>query len=237
MATDLAAVISLSISWFYCQRFPAFPFWSFVAEFFVMTALYKIYLWMKAKAFGVRSRSFLQDTVLFLLPVYAGLNWILGYPLTEAMDLTGLMFPVYAGIVRIGCFFGGCCYGIPSRIGILYPDSIFESQTGCRSFSPGSNPGQRVFPVQLAEAMGNGVLFLFLWFWALSEQKPSGLVLPGYLLGYSVLRFCLDFFRRSSARPRIGKFSEAQIFCMATSLLSFAFIMFRIWGHLKGSQE
>lgn len=236
LATDLAAVVSLAISWFYCQKFPAFPFWVFVAEFVAMTAFYKGYLWVKAKAFGVRSRSFLQDTILFLLPVYAGLNWLLGYPLAEAMDLTGLMFPVYAGIVRIGCFLGGCCYGVPSRLGVLYPDSIFQTQTGCRSFSPGSNPGQRVFPVQLAEALGNGVLFVALFSWAFSEKTSSGLVLPEYLLGYSILRFFLDFVRRSSARPRIGRFSEAQVFCVVTSILSFAYLMIRIRGALKGSQ-
>lgn len=233
MATDLAAVISLAISLLYCRKFPEFPFGVFVAEFVTMTLLYKGYLWLKAKVLGVRSRSFLQDTVLFLLPVYAGLNWLLGYPLAAAMDITGLMFPIYVGTVRVGCFLGGCCYGLPSRRGVLYPDSIFKTQTGCRSFRPGANPGQRVFPIQLVEAIGNGVLFLLLFTWAISQPTPSGLVLPGYLLGYSVLRFGLDFFRRSSARPRIGAFSEAQVFCAVTAVLSLTFILIRVRG-LRG---
>jgi methyltransferase (TIGR00027 family) len=187
-------------------------FYAFVAEFLATAALYKVFLLFKARFLGIRSRSFLQDTVLFLLPVYAGLNRAAGQPLSAAFDLTGLMLPLYLAIARIGCFLGGCCYGVPWQGGVLYPSSIFQAHEGCRSFRPGADPGRRVFPVQLAEAAGGFAIFAALLRWDIGQPRPRGLVLPAFLLSYCALRFSLDFVRRASARPRIGALSEAQVY-------------------------
>lgn len=229
LATDIAACASLALGFFFTKQFPQLPFVAFVGEFFAMTALYKAFLLLKERLLGIRSRSYLQDTVIFLLPAFSLLNLILGYPFANAFDLVGVMFPLYVAIVRIGCFFGGCCYGLPSSQGVLYPHAIFsKTHAGCRSYQPGPDPGVRVFPVQLVESFGNVLLFGAIAFWAFNQAEPSGLALLFYLLGYSVLRFVLDFFRRTSARPRIGYFSEAQVFCVAVALASLALLIWQI---------
>jgi prolipoprotein diacylglyceryltransferase len=114
---------------------------------------------------------------------------------------------------------GGCCYGLPSRIGVRYPDTCFVPHTsGCRRYRPGDNPQTRVFPIQLVEALANMALFIALA-WRLSATHVfNGHILLLYLIGYGTYRFISDFFRRSSSRPRIGAFSEAQ--CVAAAVVS-----------------
>jgi phosphatidylglycerol:prolipoprotein diacylglycerol transferase len=121
--------------------------------------------------------------------------------------------------VRVGCFLGGCCYGLPSRIGVHYPDACFVAHSGgCRAYRPGNNPETRVFPIQLVEVLANVALFAALT-WRLSvTQVFNGQTLLLYLIGYGSYRFIADFFRRASSRSRIGVFSEAQ--WVATTVVS-----------------
>ena len=57
------------------------------------------------------------------------------------------------------------------------------------------------------------------------SSSPAANALPFFLLGYSALRFVLDFWRPSSARPRIGVWSEAQVVCVGAGVLSAAWLM------------
>jgi prolipoprotein diacylglyceryltransferase len=41
-----------------------------------------------------------------------------------------------------------------------------------------------------------------------------------YLSLYAIVRFALDFYRTTSARPRYWRFSEAQLACMAVQVVS-----------------
>ncbi len=225
VATDLAALASWALAVTLCGHFRVLPFWVFLLEFFVMVAAYRVFLLFKARVLGIRSRSFLQDTLLFLIPAFALLNHLLGYPLALAFDLFGATLPLFAGMIRIGCFLGGCCYGVPSRHGVLYSENIFKSETGCRTFQPGANPQTRVIPTQLIESAGLLTLSFFITQSLLAQEQAQGRALPTFLLGYSAFRFGLDFFRRSSARPRVGFLSEAQVFCLVTSAASSLFLL------------
>jgi phosphatidylglycerol---prolipoprotein diacylglyceryl transferase len=50
-------------------------------------------------------------------------------------------------------------------------------------------------PSTLYEALGEGlVLFLFLWFLTSFPKRP-GVMTASFLMGYGVIRFCLEFFR------------------------------------------
>ena len=40
-----------------------------------------------------------------------------------------------------------------------------------------------------------------------------------YLSLYAVIRFVLDFYRTTSARPRYGRFSEAQLVCVGVQVV------------------
>ena len=53
-----------------------------------------------------------------------------------------------------------------------------------------------------------------------NSASTAGTALPFFLLGYSVLRFVHDFWRPTSARPKIGVWSEAQVVCVGAGMLS-----------------
>ena len=172
-----------------------------------------LYLPVKRHVFGISVRSYLQDLVLFLLPAAIAMAAVTGTDLLGFLDVLGLFFALVVGFTRIGCFLGGCCYGMPSALGVRYPDRVFAPFEGgtCRRFTPPSDPGGRVFPIQLVDSAANFALAAGLFALLLSMGEPSGLSLPLYLLAYSAFRLGADFFRTSSSRPRYGPFSEAQL--------------------------
>ena len=57
------------------------------------------------------------------------------------------------------------------------------------------------------------------------SPSPAASAFPFFLLGYSALRFVLDFWRPTSARPRIGVWSEAQVECVDAAVLSAIWLM------------
>ncbi len=96
------------------------------------------------------------------------------------------VIPLVHAFGRIGCFMGGCCYGIHYHgpFSVHFPYNQFVEELG---------PAER-FPVQLLEASLNFLLFLVLFFYARKVRK-SGQILGIYLIGYAVIRFSLEFLR------------------------------------------
>lgn len=109
--------------------------------------------------------------------------------------------PLFHIFGRIGCFFSGCCYGIPCNIG--FP-MAFDPQT-------------IRFPVQLAESTCNICIFLFLVL--LENKKSQKNILSIYLLIYAICRFCLEFLRDDSVRGIWGNISTAQIISIAVFII------------------
>ena len=69
------------------------------------------------------------------------------------MDILAVCIPLFHSISRIGCFFGGCCFGLESKspIAINYTTVIFgEAITAYR------------IPIQLIEAGFNMLIFMYL---------------------------------------------------------------------------
>jgi phosphatidylglycerol:prolipoprotein diacylglycerol transferase len=217
IASDLAALAALIVALTVLGEFPGIAGTQFALVFVGMFVYYRGALAMKARWLAMPSRSFLQDTLFILLPMYGLVVWTLHYPRALAFDVVGVLLPAYIAVVRIGCFLGGCCYGVPSRYGVLYPREIFTPVDGCRRFRPGPVPNGRVLPVQLVESAGAALLFVFLFAWLTRQPTPPGTALPRFLLGYCSFRVVLDFWRTSSARPHIGRWTEAQILCVVTS--------------------
>lgn len=225
VAADAASVVSLSAAFMLARRGNEIPFLGFAVIYAVVLVLYRGFIWFKARVLGIPSRSFLQDSVLFLLPAYAAGVLLAGYPLAVAFDLVAAIMPIFGGFARIGCFLGGCCYGQPWVHGVLYPAAIFKPVLGWRRFRPGPDPGTRVAPTQLVEAAGLFTIGAGIFAAEWSHWLPRGAGLPTFLLSYSVLRFFVDFFRRSSVRPRIGAFSEAQVVSLVVAAISIVILV------------
>lgn len=133
-------------------------------------------------------------------------------PLT---DLFACSVPLFHAFGRIGCFLGGCCYGIPCRWGFTAEGNplVPEVNGVCR------------FPVQLLEA-GCELGLLLLLLRLFRKGKYSGRLVACYLLGYSPLRFGLEFLRGDAARGVVFCLSASQwlsvlLFCTALWILRF----------------
>lgn len=120
-------------------------------------------------------------------------------PVADYTDLAAAAIPLFHFFGRLGCFTSGCCYGIPWEYGITYYFALAEDANGIPRF-----------PVQLAEALLNLLLFLFLH-WLFKRKRFSGKLLPVYLTVYPAYRFCLEFLRGDAIRGFVGCFSTSQI--------------------------
>lgn len=83
---------------------------------------------------------------------------------------------------RIGCFFGGCCFGKPTNsiIGVNFP-------VGSLAYNVYGNV--KVLPTELIEASFLFVLFLIFYFWVKKN------LFEYYLIFYGAFRFIIEFFR------------------------------------------
>src|SRR5207247_5120259 len=102
------------------DRTPGARLGSLVIVFAGFLAGYPMFLRAKRAVTGAASRSYLQDTLLFVLPYFALAARAASLPVAATIDLLGMVFPLYLAFTRIGCFLGGCCYGLPSPSGARY---------------------------------------------------------------------------------------------------------------------
>ena len=218
--SDAAALSALAYARVFSKRFPSVSGVGLGLAVLIALMVYKFVLEVKAALGKPAARSFLQDCLLVILPCFLFVSFLFKQPLGLTFAFLGTLLPLYGCLARIGCFLGGCCYGKPSAKGVLYPKSVFESTGhGCRRYSPSPDPAIRVFPIQLAEAAAQATLFATLatLLWQVPGTARSIFWL--YLSLYSIVRFVLDFYRTTSARPRYGRFSEAQLVCLAVQVV------------------
>ena len=103
-------------------------------------------------------------------------------------DAIAIGVPVFHVFGRIGCFLGGCCYGVECRLGFVYHYSL----------APDAN-GVRRFPVQLLEAAFNLCLALVLYV-LFRKKKLQGRLINVYLYAYPAFRFLDEFLRGDTYR-------------------------------------
>ncbi len=104
--------------------------------------------------------------------------------------------PLGHAIGRIGCLLAGCCYGFPYN-GIFAVSTRFD--LGHSTY----------FPIQAIEALFNLIILGVLLFYTKKERFKYSIVAL-YLIMYSFLRFCLEFFRGDVIRGRFLLFSTSQ---------------------------
>ena len=95
------------------------------------------------------------------------------------LDLAGLCVPLALAVGRIGCFLNGCCYGKPTGLpwGVTFPVL----------------PGAR-HPTQIYELVLDLVLFGLIW-WKRDGFTRDGTAFFCFIMGYSFIRFLMEFFR------------------------------------------
>jgi phosphatidylglycerol---prolipoprotein diacylglyceryl transferase len=227
MMSDLAALAAVAFAWEFSAHFAEVSCLGLCAGLAGALVAHKLVLEAKAALGAVAARSFLQDCLLIIIPTFVAINLAMGQPMALITAFLGLMMPLYGGIARIGCFLGGCCYGKPCHSGVKYPQALFVTQNnGCRRFSPGPEPSHRVFPIQLLEATAQLALFTSLTLVLWEKPRSDRYIFVLYLALYATVRFGLDCYRTTSARPRYGRFSEAQLVCVAVLVFALAGLLF-----------
>ena len=119
--------------------------------------------------------------------------------------------PLFHTFGRIGCFLGGCCWGVEVSWGIEFHNSIAAPN------------GVSLMPVQLFEAAGNFLLFLLSAFLSRTLTRKR-LVLPIYILCYSAMRFILEFFRGDVSRG-IMLLSTSQWIALALAIITILILL------------
>jgi phosphatidylglycerol:prolipoprotein diacylglycerol transferase len=127
--------------------------------------------------------------------------------------LDGVVAPLPLGFAvgKIGCFLAGCCYGPRSAAGVSFRSGSLCFETQRKAGESVRQESLPVAPTQLVE-MGLGIL-LFIGLLLLQRRsKRPGDVFAAYVLGYSVWRFVIEFFRDDPGRHGFGGgLSDSQI--------------------------
>ncbi|MCL2425505.1 MAG: prolipoprotein diacylglyceryl transferase [Oscillospiraceae bacterium] len=141
-------------------------------------------------------------------------------PILPTADLFAPALALAHGFGRIGCFFGGCCYGIPvdrSHIfAVTFPQDALVAPAGVT-----------LIATQLIEAAGLFILAVILSVIYKKIYKHefspySGIIACLYGALYSAFRFALEYYRGDIARGVYGVFSTSQYISIALFVISIA---------------
>ena len=133
--------------------------------------------------------------------------------------------PLAHGFGRIGCLCAGCCYGKPAagHFHITFSHPMSDAPVGVP-----------LVPVQIYESVFNFALFFVLL--AIDVKYPKNrILLPVYILAYSVERFVMEYFRYDSARGFWLGLSTSQWISAAIFLAGGILLLTRLRS--KGQQE
>ena len=161
----------------------------------------------------------------YFLAITGGIVYVrrAGLPVWRIADAAAPSMAIGVGIGRLGCFFNGCCFGLPTHLpwGIHFPPT---------SYSNAVFPGEALHPAQLY--MAGAGLGLFVTMLAL-DRKPrfDGWIFWVYVALDAVLRFLIDFTRYYDETAFIGRmgplsFNVNQV--LSVILFLAAMIMLRV---------
>jgi phosphatidylglycerol:prolipoprotein diacylglycerol transferase len=163
----------------------------------------------------------------------AGL-WLLRrerFPLAKTCDAVGMVMPLGLFFGRLGCFFGGCCFGITtdSRFGMSFPaySAASEKQVRDGVLASKALPSLPVHPTQLYEAGGCLLIAIVLALWLQPRKRFDGQVMLAFLGAYALLRFLLEYLRDDDRGGLLGLSTSQLIGVVVIAALV------PVWRHLS----
>lgn len=136
-----------------------------------------------------------------------------GWDVLTHLDIFAVAIPLFHTFGRIGCFFGGCCYGVEASWGVTYTINPIAQANGV----------PRV-PIQLIEAASNLVIF-FVLLVLFRRGALSRRLIGVYGLLYGVVRFVDEFWRGDAYRGFLGPLSTSQWISLAVIAASVALLV------------
>ena len=140
-------------------------------------------------------------------------------PVLKTADFLIVGLPIGHAIGRIGCFLAGCCFGKPTSMpwGVAFTDP--------HSLVAREYLGVHLHPTQLYEVLANIILFFVLQHYYKKPHK-NGAVLALYVIGYSVIRFGIEFFRGDFRGEYLLGLSPSQCIALAAVLVTLVVMRF-----------
>lgn len=140
-----------------------------------------------------------------------------------AFDVMILGVPFGHALGRVGCFFGGCCFGRPtaSPFGLSFPPGSVAQYALEGRFGHEHASTVPLIPTQLIEAAFLFIFGLFLLRGFLRGARP-GVTAIRYFMGYAAMRFVLEIFRYDEVRsfPLLQWPAEDPVFLSTSQTLA-----------------
>jgi len=166
---------------------------------------------------------------------FAGL-WFLrreGFPLAKTCDAVATVLPIGLFFGRLGCFFGGCCFGSvsDSRLALAFPAYSAASEKQFRDGLLASKALESlpVHPTQLYEAGGCLAIAFFLTLVVQPRKRFDGQVMLAFLGLYAVLRFGLEYLRDDDRGAVLGLSTSQAIGVLVLAAVA------ALWSRLHGA--
>lgn len=117
-----------------------------------------------------------------------GYAYVRKVPFWNGTDLYAPSLMLGYAIARLGCFLGGCCYGIPTELpwGICFPDKHYPG---------GRTPPSH--PTQIYSFLAGLVIYALL-VRVERRRRFQGQVFTSFLILYGIYRFLIEFLRRGA---------------------------------------
>ena len=133
--------------------------------------------------------------LVFLGGLILAVLTVIGYARIKKINILKLLDILTPGtaigyaITRIGCFFNGCCFGLPTKLpwGIEFPFG---------SLAHSFYPHDHIHPTQLYSS-GSMLLAFAVLVWLYRSKKYDGFIFYWGLMFYSIYRFLVEFLRYS----------------------------------------
>lgn len=160
-------------------------------------------------------------------------GWQFKIKMADYFDVGATVLPLGHAFGRVGCFFGGCCYGVEHDGWLSH-----VYQEGSVAAGAGTPIGVPLLPVQLIEAACLLVLFaglMVLFF--MDKKKTPWLQTLAYACSYAVVRFILEFFRGDKVRGGFLGISTSQWISILLIIGSALLIVYlTIWQKKKAAK-
>jgi phosphatidylglycerol:prolipoprotein diacylglycerol transferase len=155
-----------------------------------------------------------------------------GIPFWVMPDIVMPYVPIAQAFGRMGCFFNGCCYGVPSAMpwALSFPPG--SPVAGGHPGILGSGWSMPVHPTQLYSVvllLGMAALMIFLR----GRWRPFlGYMFPLYFILYGIKRFIVECFRGDGNPTDLGfgVLSNQQVFCIGFVIFGAALFAY-MWKH------
>lgn len=158
---------------------------------------------------GVVSFLGVWNLYMYVIRPRTKINWLKGEmnaTLCDALPFIPIGITIAHGIGRLGCFFGGCCYGIEVEWGLP-----------CNAGST-----HNVMPTQLFEMAFLLILAAVMAFLYFKYKFNYNFAV--YPIAYGIFRFIIEFFRDDVRGQFIGAVSPSQFWSIIMVILGIGFI-------------